>query len=303
MSNHIDISVIIPSRADSSRATLIDRAIESVLGQNGVRITPIVVVNGHHYDLEVLHRLTQRTDIRCLRIDEGLPEARLAGRDATHTPFFAFLDDDDELLPNSIRTRLQPLLADDSIDVVVSNGFRVFADGATAITDPGIDRFQIDPLRGLAETNWLNENAGLFRARSIGREFFMNLPPVVEWTYLAFQLARSRNIRFLNTPTFLKHDTPASLSKSRQYLLEAPGVLLKISQLPMPQDIRQEVIRKYVSALHNVSVSHLQGRDFGAAWTFHLRSLLRWAGLQYLPYTRHIVRQQFAKRLPTKSEC
>lgn len=297
MATDVDVSVIIPSRAESSRAGLIDRAIDSVLGQNGVRATPIVVVNGDHYDSALLHRLVQRRDIRCILLDGNLPEARLAGRDAVDAPFFAFLDDDDELLPRSIELRLRPMIGDDTIDLVVTNGFRRSA-SETRITDPDIERYQDDPLRALIKTCWLNANAGLFRAATIGREFFLEPPPdgFLEWTYLAFKLAQSRKISFINAQTFVTNDTPGSMSKSTRYIRQHPKVLAMILGLPLPPDIRAGLKRKYYSVLHDLSVTFLERREFGTAWRFHLQSLGQLSGWHYLPYTRRIVWQQLARK-------
>lgn len=296
---YVDVSVIIPSRAESSRAGLIDRAIESVLAQDGVRAKPIVVFNGHHYDSNVLNRLTQRAGIRCLFVDGGLEEARVAGRDAVDAPFFAFLDDDDEFLPGSLEVRLKPLLHDLSIDVVVSNGFRETATG-TIVTNPGIERYQHDPLRSLLNGCWLNANGGLFRSASIPRDFFAGLPPTLEWSYLAFHLAQTRKIHFIDVQTFICRDTPNSLSKSKMFLLNHPSVWLRLLNTPLPDDVRVSLKRKYYSILHNLSVDFLERGELRSAWRFHLESLAYLGGWKYLPYTRHIVWQQFAKRLPPK---
>lgn len=304
MNHETRVSVIIASLADRSRAELLERAIESVLTQRGVRAVPIVVVNGGRHDDGVLGALKRNPDIRCIHFSHGgLPEARLKGREAVDTPFFAYLDDDDELLPGSIEVRHQPMLADDSIDVVVSNGFRISAAGQRTITDTNIDRFQKDPLRGLLEGNWLNESGGLFRTATVGLEFFAGLPPVVEWTYIAFQLAQRRKICFINEQTFIKHDTLASLSKSQEYLLQLPSVLLRILELPMPDDVRENVKRMYVSALHNLSMWFLEIGEFRSAWIFHLKSATHMAGWRYLPYTRHILWQQLARKYGHQTLC
>lgn len=295
--SNVQVSVIIASLADAQRADSLDRAIASVLAQQGVHALPIVVVNGGRHDPDVLESLKRRQDIKCVHFSYGgLPEARLKGRQAVQTPFFAYLDDDDVLLPDSLELRLKPMLADHTVDIVVSNGFYARASGSIEITEPNIERFQHDPLRGLIEVNWLNESGGLFRTATIGEEFFQNLPPVVEWTYIAFQLAQCREIQFMDAQTFTKHDTPLSLSKSRQYILEEPSVLLRMVALPLPSDVRRSLERKYIGSLHNVSCWFLQRREFRSAWAYHLKSLRSPAGWRYFSYTRHIMWQQFFAR-------
>lgn len=292
----VDVSVIIPSRAESSRAGLIERSIASVLEQENVRAVPTVVVNGNSRDKAVVERLDKRRDIRLLFTDGTLPEARLRGRDAVDTPFFAFLDDDDELLPRSIELRLQPMLSDESVDLVVSNGFRASSAGRI-VTNPNICRFQRDPLRALVDTCWLNANAALFRTARIERDYFQNSPPggFLEWTYLAFRLAQTKKIHFIDSQTFVTNDTPDSMSKSALYIRQHPAVLSMILNLPLPKDVRSRMERRYLSALHNASDAFLQAGDFRSAWSYHLKSLSHLTGWQYAPYTRQILWQQLLR--------
>jgi len=295
LSDKEKISVIIPSLADGARAKLLDRAIESVLSQQEVNAVPIVVVNGNRSDPAVLASMNRRASVRCIDFSgHSLPEARLRGRELVDTPFFAYLDDDDELLPNSIATRLLPMLADEQIDAVVSNGFRDSPSGRE-ITDPNIIRFQSDPLDGLMEVCWLNANGGLFRTKSIGREFFVDLPPVVEWTHIAFKLSQSRNILFLNEPTFVQHVTPRSLYSSREFLVRHPYVLRDMLGWKMPRNIRNKLKQKYIAALHQTSELLCEMGDLRSAWRYHLKSLCHLRGQRYLGYTRHLLRRQLAE--------
>lgn len=293
--------MIIPTLADTARANLLHRAIESVLSQEAVCAVPIIVVNGDCCDPAVLASLINRADVRCFDLSHrSLPEARLKGRELVDAPFFAYLDDDDVLLPNSIATRLRPMLTDEKIDVVVSNGYRDSQDGRE-LTDPDIGRFQSDPLDGLMETCWLNANGGLFRTKSVGREFFVDLPPVVEWTYIAFRLSQARRILFLNRPTFVQNVTPRSLYSSKEFLLRHPYVLRGMLSWKMPSIVRAKLKRKYVAALHQTSELLCDRGDLRTAWRYHLESICHISGQRYLGYTRHIVWKsllQLAKRAP-----
>jgi glycosyltransferase involved in cell wall biosynthesis len=289
LSAETKISVLIPSLADTARAALLDRAIASVLKQEGVDATPTVVVNGARRDPNVIAWLKRQSAVGLVELpfNCGLPEARLAGRDAVDAPFFATLDDDDVFLPHALATRLQPMLADDGVDVVITNGYRDTA-GVQELTDPHIERFQSDPLEGLMESNWLNGDGGLFRTSSIGREFFVDLP-VIEWTHVAFKLAQSRKIRFINTPTFINYRQPNSSSQSKRYSLERPHALREMLRWRMPPSIRRQLRQKYVMALHDTSADMLERQDFVAAWGYHLESIAQPGGVRYLGYTRHII--------------
>src|SRR5258705_4386505 len=111
------VSVIVCTMAAERRAALLRRALDSILtGQDGLA-QPIVVVNGTRFDPHLRAELAARPDITFLyRPEPSLAGALRAGRARVDTQFFATLDDDDELLPGAVATRLEPLLADASTD-------------------------------------------------------------------------------------------------------------------------------------------------------------------------------------------
>src|SRR5262249_46984075 len=149
----------------------------------------VVVVNGSIADDDVIAQLKGRRDIRLFFSPKpGVSAARALGRREVDTPFFGTLDDDDELLASSISVRVAPMLADPTIDVVVSNGYHELQ-GARRLSIDGIDRFQQDPLMALMDVCWLNSAGGLYRSSRVEAAVFDTAPDVMEWTHLAFQLA------------------------------------------------------------------------------------------------------------------
>src|ERR1700674_1852071 len=103
MSELVRSSVIIPTMVSTQRATSLQRAIGSIIGQQSAAAVPIVVANGTQFDAQLLSELKSRRDIRFFYQEEGsLPGAILLGRKQVDTEFFANLDDDDEYLPNAI---------------------------------------------------------------------------------------------------------------------------------------------------------------------------------------------------------
>src|SRR5438094_105821 len=112
-----------PTLARAERASALIRAIESVVSQQGALGIPLVVVNGPFASAELRERLARRRDIRVITREEaGLPLALKTGRAAVDTSYFAVLDDDDELLPGALITRLQAL-DEAAADVVVTSGY------------------------------------------------------------------------------------------------------------------------------------------------------------------------------------
>jgi glycosyltransferase involved in cell wall biosynthesis len=277
----IIVSVILPTVAVASRAACLDRALESVLTQAGVRVDPIVVANGPDCDADLIDALLRRRDIRVLRRREaGLGAAIAAGREIVEAPYFTELDDDDLFLPGALAARVATMEADPTIDATVTSGYLRSARG-DVLNVPGISRCAQDPLRAIIDRMWLTPGAGLFRSATIPATYFSGMPPHLEWTYLAVRLALERRMAFLDTPTFVYNaDTPDSLSKSRE--------LQAVLRMALPPDVRRALRRKYVAALHGASVKDLEQGRKADAWKWHLRTLFHVYGWRYLAYTRHL---------------
>ena len=285
------ISVILPTTATAARLQSLNRAIESVLSQQDVTVDLIVVANGPRCDPEILDSLAKRLDVRLVYTEEGsYPAALRRGRDLVEAPFFAEIDDDDELLPMALATRLHHLELDSSIDVVVTNGI-LRRGGQEMVGIRDIDSCRTDPLRRLMDDMWLVPCAALYRTETVTPDFFETIPPAMEWTYLGTLLSLKRKIVFVDTPTFVyNRDTSDSLSRSKHYFLSTPDAMKRLMELELPAEIRELVREKHVRSLHAASNLELIEGNVSAAWKWHLRTLAHPSGWRYLTYTRHLVR-------------
>lgn len=281
------VTVIIPTLG--TRPQELDRAIASVASQRGVDVVPMVVVNGHRYDTDLIARLEKTPGLHCHQIETaGVSNARLEGRRRVATPYLAFLDDDDELLPDALRLRLDVIHKADA-DVVVTNGYRETNDERQLIFSK-FDRHPDDPARALLDENWLASAGGLFRTNTVGEHLLDGLPDFLEMTFFAFLLTQQHVIYRLNRPTFIIHAGAASqASESWEYVREMPKVLQRMQSVTTRKDLRSRLKRRRAAALHQASTSALGNRNMLAAWRYHLQSLTIGDGLRYLPYTRHIV--------------
>jgi hypothetical protein len=218
------------------------------------------------------------------------------GRRLVNSAFYAFLDDDDELLPHALSTGLERLQAEPAVDLVVTSGYWM-SGGERRIHIPNIGRHQDDALNGIIERCWLHPGGGLFRASTIPAEDFANLPDLCEWTYVAFKLALGRrNIRFLDIPTYVAHDTPGSASKSQNFSEATIEVLERLRGFALPAATRNRLEEKYRAALHDAAERCRRARQLGKAWRFHLMSLKPPFTLRYAAYTRKLVWQPSAAR-------
>ena len=100
------VSVVIPTKG---RPALVRRAVDSVLGQTFQDVEVIVVVDGHDPETEaVLSAIVDpRLQIIVNPSSLGGSMARNAGADAARAEWLAFLDDDDEWLPEKLEKQLE----------------------------------------------------------------------------------------------------------------------------------------------------------------------------------------------------
>jgi glycosyltransferase involved in cell wall biosynthesis len=290
MPEPLNVSVVMPTEARSDRAELLRRALDSVRSQQGVRAIPIVVVNGPAAEAALVADLSRSREVQVVHLEwADLPAALRAGRDLVRSPYFAELDDDDELLPGALAARVEAMEGRPDVDVVVTRGY-VDHEGRRELNVPDLEGFQADPLRSLLDHNWLAPCAGLFRTATIGREYFADVPPYLEWTYLGLRLALERRILFLNCPTWVyRADTPRSLSKAPDYVLQQAVSLERILALSLPKDVRRRFERRRRSALHAAAGLELHAGRARSAWRWHLRSLAAAGGWRYALYTRRLV--------------
>jgi len=286
-----DVSVIVPTRAVRERGPLIRRAVSSILDQEGVLATALVVINGPDQDPELVEELQSIDGVRVRVLEQAsLSGALAAGRDMVDSTWFATLDDDDILLPGALARRVRVLQEDPSLDVVVTNGIRREADGDVLHVDdpPALGR---DPLRALLRENWLLPGSWLCRTQSVGPWLFDDMPAHRECTWLAFQFSTRCRLRFLDRPTVVWHKyTPDSMSKSRGYVLAGPAAHQRYLELELPDDVRASLERQTAGLFHDIADLHLRDRQFRAAWSWHIDSLLKPGGWRFLPFTRHFLR-------------
>lgn len=284
-----DTTIVVPSTCEASRAGMLERALRSLEAQ---RVPPrvLVVANGPGVDPALADSLARRPGVDVARLETGsLPAALRHGRSRVTTPFFGFLDDDDEYLAGAIDLRLAPMLADPTVDAVATNGYTNVA-GVDRVRHEHPDRAAADPLRALVGENWLASCGGLYRSASVPLELFDGVTRWYEWTVLGFKLASSCKVRYLPALTFRVHDSPRSLSKSREFRVAEPQVLEMVARLPdLPPDVREALRRKIGRAHHGLSSMYLASGERGLALRHHLRSVAAPGGLAYVAYTRKLL--------------
>lgn len=289
--NTPDLTVIIPTLASSSRRDSLIRAIKSVSDQNEVATEILVVVNGDKFDPVLVEKLKSRSDIRILQLSKpSLTNAIFEGRKAIKTPFFSFLDDDDEYLPDSNLKRIIKLKSSPNCVMVASMGIRKYDDKSIP-SAYNLRAALLDPFGELAINNWMTSCGGIFRADLVKSEVFRHIPQHHEWTYLAYKILTLGPFCIVDEACYVIHDTPGSLSKTSAYFQATADVLREILRLDLPPPVYRSVRLRLSKAEHDLASQALLNGFRIKAIRHHIASLLLPGGLTYIYFTRHLFRK------------
>lgn len=287
MDKDLVLTVIIPTTAEARRGESLERAIQSIRQQANVKTKILLVINGVIYDKNLFKRLQSRKDLKTFYLEEGnLPKAIFFGVKNVQTSFYSFLDDDDCYIPDTLYQRLTPLLSDDTIDFVVSNGFNVI-NGGDVLRSKNFPDSQSNAAYLILKENWLASSGGIYRKSTIDEHYFKNMPKYLEWTYLGFLLATTKKGVFLGRPAFQIYDSPISLSKNSEYslgMLKGLKTLIEIA----PNELKKETKIKYGKLLHDLSSYYLSNNQIFKSMYFHIASIMFPSGYLYVAYSRHI---------------
>lgn len=281
------VTVIIPTLG--KRPQLIHRAIDSILSQDSVDPTVVVVINGGIYLPGIAEEISAYANTRVVFTPvAGVSPARYYGRQLVRTPYFAFLDDDDELLPDALATRLN-VMQTTGTDVVATNGF-CQTDDQRHIANAQFDAFPDDPLEALLAANWLDPAGGLYRSSTVGAEIFSSLPNYLEWTWLAYLLTRSHRIERVNIPTYVRHmGRDDQVTASSAYVNSIPLQLKELGRRLAGSEFQRPIRNKLASAYHIASTHALMRGNYASAWQMHIRSMMGGNGYRFFSYTRHLM--------------
>lgn len=122
MDQDVNVSVIIPTY---NRAHSVARAIESVLMQTYKDYEVIVVDDG---STDKTERILNKYRDKCHIIkqkNQGVSSARNSGIDRARGEWIAFLDSDDEWLPDKLKVQLSEVQREESVIIHVTNGLAV----------------------------------------------------------------------------------------------------------------------------------------------------------------------------------
>jgi hypothetical protein len=249
----------------------------------------VVVANGPRVSPRVLDWLATQSDIRVIRLRSGShPLARRVGAEVADSEFLGFLDDDDELMPNTLARKIAYFRQHPEIDVLVTDGLRVNGATVTKIF-PQPEARSTDLVETLMRAGW-GACALTLRTESIDLSAFDPEFRHLEWTLTALALARNYQVGFLDEPTYRYYeDTPHSLSKMAEHNLAAPEVWRRLTEAYSGTRYDAMVRRRYGVECHNASREYARRGRVRDAWRFHFESLMSPGGLACLPFSARLV--------------
>ena len=283
-------TVVIASLCNDARGELLKRACGSVRAMAGdYEYSIIVVANGPRVSSSVLDWLATRSDIRVIRLRSGShPLARRVGAEMADSEFLAFLDDDDELMPNTLERKIAHFRQHSEIDVLVTDGLRVSGTTVTRIFPPPEAR-SADLVETMMHAGW-GACALTLRAQNIDLSALDAEFRHMEWTLTAFELARRYQFGFLDEPTYRYYETtPDSLSKSAEHNLAAPEVWRRLSKGYAGTRYAAAVRRRYGTECHNASWEYARQGRMRDAWRLHAESLQSPGGVAFVPFSAKLL--------------
>jgi glycosyltransferase involved in cell wall biosynthesis len=290
------LTVIIPTLADNKRSRSLLRAIASVVDQKEVPVEVLVVVNGQRFDPELVNLLESRSELRVVKLAQpSLSNAIHQGCAAITTPYFSFLDDDDQYLLGSIQKRLLKLQDNPDCLMVASSGFRE-TEGHRTVSAFNLLSALKNPYHELAVNNWMTSCGAIFRSSLVSSDTFKNIPPHHEWTYLAYKIVALGPFCIVDEPCYIIHDTPGSLSKSAAYSEAPANVLREVLKIDLPATARQSVMIRLAKAEHNLASNAISNGLRAKAIRHHVNSLLLPGGLKYILFSRHLMKFKISRR-------
>jgi glycosyltransferase involved in cell wall biosynthesis len=255
----------------------------------GLPYSILIVANGPNVSSRVMEWLGTRSDARVVRLRSGsYPLARRVGAEMSDSEFLSFLDDDDELLPDTLHKKIAYFREHPEIDVLVTDGLRINGSVVSKVFPP-VETRSADLIESLMHAGW-NAGAITLRTRNIDLKAFDAEFRHLEWTLTTLELVRRHPVGFLDEPMYSYHeDTPNSLWKSADHSLAGPALWRRLWR-SYAGTRWEPVVRKRHGSMCHIASSELARRGhMRAAWRFHLQSMRSSQSLAYLSFTARLV--------------
>jgi glycosyltransferase involved in cell wall biosynthesis len=217
MADNVLVSVIVPTY---NRETYLDFAIQSIVNQTYKNIEIIVVDDGSQYNYAEAICAKYPQCFYYYKENGGLSSARNFGIQKAKGDFIAFLDDDDEFLPEKIEKQCQVLHNNSSVACVHSSAYVIDNDGSMTGEVIGANKSKIKNRSGYVFWNalgaWVVKSpTPLFRKKVFDTILFDESIKVGEDVDFYQRMFYLFSVSYINEPLALYRDNedPNRLSK------------------------------------------------------------------------------------------
>jgi len=257
------VSVIIPAYNRPKRT---ERAIQSVVKQTYEPIQLIVVDDGSSPPL----RVTIPTEYDSLaefhliehETNEGANAARITGIDAANGEYIAFLDSDDEWVPEKIDRQIETTKSTGA-DFVYTGVRQVNEDGnviSIKNANPP-DDIELELLRG----NMIGTFSSITVSAKVIRQAGYPNPKLLCWQDWEWYLRLSDYAHFdaVESPLVIRHNEGDQISDKLQYRLKSFNILKKELEAHVKSDLEKDMSQAY---LHfRIGYSALSNQEYSVA--------------------------------------
>lgn len=195
------VSCIVPTH---NRSALLQKAIESITNQTYKNLEIIIVNDGSSDRTEGLIGNLKKWDSRIISFKNDRPKgpsaARNIGIEKARGEFIAFLDDDDQWLPNRISDALDPLR---DCDVLLCSSRLIHRAIVQHYRNGLVEPSEFKKGNFFGGTSVLIGHSAVFKENNFDEDLFLG----EDWD-LYVRLAQKYRIGFLDKPVVLYNDTP-----------------------------------------------------------------------------------------------
>lgn len=259
------VSVIIPTY---NRATLLGRAIQSVLAQTYQDFELIIVDDASTDDTESLVKSFNSEKIRYIRHrkNKGVSAARNTGIRSAKGDYIALQDSDDEWMPEKLEKQMRAFATAPPEAGIVYTGFYMIVKNKkkyqpSASITPKDGKIFSSIIKGeyLVSPQTIVVKRECFEKYGLFDERF---PPMEDWE-MSLRLSKHYQFKYIDEPLALYHIQPDSISRNKSAIIKSYKMILE----RYFEDIKQD---KGMLAKHYLRLGHFlysngeisQGRDY-----------------------------------------
>ena len=215
------ISVIMPTY---NRSRLIPRAIKSVLDQDFTKFELIVVSDGSTDQTADVVRSFSDKRIRFIEKAEnhGAPTARNTAIKASQGRYIAFLDDDDEWLPQKLDKQVKVFEKVSTNTGVVYTAYWYERNGKKNLMPNGVKKPSGNIHDQLLSGNFVTTSAAMVRREGFDQVglFDEDMPRLQDWE-LFIRMSRTYFFEYIDEPMLVLHRQKNSISTDKTALINA----------------------------------------------------------------------------------